>query len=180
MEQSLPPDPEIARGLTTLGVASRCQWDVLVFLYQHHITLLRAEDLARLLGYTRNAILVALDALSAQNLVARSRVAQGAQLYQCRVPLNSPRSAAFAQLRTRASASRGGVRQQMRQRYFLVVCAWCTKLLRWQSMKDTVSLYETSHGICPTCLEKVSSTLEMARPIIPLRAPVVLEQKNPF
>src|SRR5262245_2673615 len=46
-----PSDPEVAGWLHTLGVASLCQWDVLVFLYRHQTTLLGAADLARLLGY---------------------------------------------------------------------------------------------------------------------------------
>src|SRR4030095_2992630 len=45
MEQSPPPDPEIVGWLTTLGVTSLCQWDILVFFYRHHTTLLGAEAL---------------------------------------------------------------------------------------------------------------------------------------
>src|SRR4029453_19353068 len=68
MEQSPPPDPEIVGWLTTLGVTSLCQWDVLVFLYRHHTTLLGAEDLARLLGYTSHTIVLALAGLETQEL----------------------------------------------------------------------------------------------------------------
>jgi hypothetical protein len=68
MEQSPPPDPAIVGWLTTLGVTSLCQWDILVFLYRHHTTLL---------GYTSHTILSALDGLESQELVARSRVSQG-------------------------------------------------------------------------------------------------------
>jgi hypothetical protein len=45
--------------------------------------------------------------------------------------------------------------RQLRQRSLLVVCAWCTKRLRWQYMQDMVALYTTSHSICPPCREKV-------------------------
>ena len=110
MEQSPPPDPEIAGWLTTLGVTSLCQWDVLIFLYQHHTTLLDATDLARLLGYTSNAIVVALDVLESQELVARSRVSQGVRLYHVRVLPDSPRGAVFTRLYTFAADHGGRVR----------------------------------------------------------------------
>jgi len=80
METPPPPDPEVAGWLRTLGVASLCQWDVLVFLYRHQTTLLSAADLARLLGYPSDSIVVALDVLEALALVARSRVSQGARM----------------------------------------------------------------------------------------------------
>src|SRR5215471_11737827 len=82
MEQHLPPDAEIAGWLTTLGITTLCQWDVLVFLYRHQSTLLGAADLSRLLGYPSNALVIALDVLESRELVARSRVSQGARLYQ--------------------------------------------------------------------------------------------------
>lgn len=117
MEQSPPPDPEIAGWLTTLGVTSLCQWDVLVFLYQHQTTLLGVVDLARLLGYTSNTIVTALDGLETQELVAGSRVSYGARLYRVRVPPDSPRGAAFARLYTLAADRAGRVRvaQQLRR-----------------------------------------------------------------
>jgi MarR family len=110
MEQSPPLDPEIVGWLTTGGVTSLCQWDVLVFFYRHHTTLLGVEDLARLLGYTSHTILIVLDALEAQELLERSRVSQGARLSQCRVQADSPRGAAFARLYTLAADRAGRVR----------------------------------------------------------------------
>jgi hypothetical protein len=53
----------MAGWLATLEVTTPCQWDVLVFLASHETTLLGATDLARLLGYTSNSILAALDVL---------------------------------------------------------------------------------------------------------------------
>ena len=91
MAQNPPPsDPEVAGWLHTLGVVSLCQWDVLVFLYRHQTTLLGAADLARLLGYASDPIVVALDVLESLGLVERSRVSQGARLYQFIVPLDLP------------------------------------------------------------------------------------------
>src|SRR5262249_15114955 len=107
---------EVAGWLRTLGVTSLCQWDVLVILYRHQTTLLGAADLARLLGYPIDSIVVALDVLEVLALVARSRVSQGARLYQFSLPLGSPRGAAFTQLQTLADHRAGRVRvaQQLR------------------------------------------------------------------
>jgi len=117
MAQPLPPDTEIAGWLTTLGITSLCQWDVLVFLYRHQATLLGAADLARLLGYASNDIVVALDVLESNELVARSRVSQGARLYQFRVPPDAAPRAAFARLQALAADRAGRVRvaQQLRR-----------------------------------------------------------------
>ena len=117
MAPHLPPDTEVAGWLHTLGVVTRCQWDVLVFLCRHQITLLSAADLARLLGYASNEIVVALDALDTLELVERSRVSQGARLYQCLVPRTSPRRKAFAQLQALAEHRAGRVllAQQLRR-----------------------------------------------------------------
>jgi hypothetical protein len=117
MAHNFPPDTEIAGWLATLGVASRCQWDVLVFLYRHQTTLLDAAHLAGLLGYASNAIVVALDVLASLDLVVRSRVSQGARLYQFSVAPGSPRGAAFARLQplTTHRADRVRVAQQLRQ-----------------------------------------------------------------
>src|SRR5262245_26630536 len=107
MAQAPPPDPEIATWLHTLGVTFLCQWEVLVFLYKHQPALLAVVDLARLLGYPSHAMVIALDSLEALELVARSRVSQGARLYQFSVPLNSPRGAAFLRLYTLANHPAG-------------------------------------------------------------------------
>jgi hypothetical protein len=45
--------------------------------------------------------------------------------------------------------------QQLRQRYLLVVCAWCTKRLRWQYLPDAVAREATSHSICRSCCAHV-------------------------
>ena len=60
---------------------------------------------------------ISLDVLESQELVARSRVSQGARLYQLLIPLGSPRDAAFAQLQILAADTIGRVRvaQQLRR-----------------------------------------------------------------
>ena len=116
MIQHPPPDPEVTGWLHTLGITSLCQWDVLVFLSRHQTTLLGAEHLGRLLGYEIESIVAALDTLESQALVERSRVSRGARLYQCTIPLVSPRREAFAQLQALAGHRTGRVRivQQLR------------------------------------------------------------------
>ena len=117
MESSPPSDPEVTGWLQTLGVASLCQWDVLIFLYRHQTTLLGTAELARLLGYASDSIVVALDVLESLALVTRSRVSQGARLYQFGLPFSSRRGAAFAQLQALAADRAGRVRvaQQLRR-----------------------------------------------------------------
>jgi hypothetical protein len=112
-----PSDREVRGWLHTLGVTSLCQWEVLVFCYHHQATLLTVADFARLLGQASNAIITALDTLEAQALLVRSRVSQGARLYQCSVALDSPHGAALARLLTLANDPAGlaCIVQQLRQ-----------------------------------------------------------------
>jgi len=107
MAQSLPPDTAVADWLHSLGVVSRCQWEVLIFLSLHHSTLLGAADLARLLGYVSQAIIEALDILETLGLVQRSRISQGARWYRFYLPLDAPRREAFAQLQALAGHRAG-------------------------------------------------------------------------
>ena len=109
MAPQLPPETTVAGWLQTLGVGSRCQWDVLVFFACHQTTLLGAADLARLLGYAPTALVVALDVLETLALVERSRVSQGARLYRCLLPQTAPRRKALAQLLALAAARAGRV-----------------------------------------------------------------------
>jgi hypothetical protein len=96
--QDTPPDAELEHWLKTLGIASLCQWDVLVFLYRHQTALVGADHLARLLGYATELAVAALDGLDSLGLVVRSRVSQGARLYQFTVPPEPPRREAFNRL----------------------------------------------------------------------------------
>lgn len=89
----------------------------LLFLSRHQMTLLGAEPLGRLLGYETESLLQALDALEALELVARSRLSQGARIYQCVIPLISPRREPWLQLQALAShrAGRLCIVRQLRQ-----------------------------------------------------------------
>lgn len=109
MGQQSPPDPdnEVQGWLKTLGIESLCQWDVLVFLYRHQTSLVGADYLARLIGYATDPVVVALDALESQGFVERSRVSQGARLYQFTMPPIPPRGKAFERLLGLASDRSG-------------------------------------------------------------------------
>jgi hypothetical protein len=109
MTLHLPSETAIADWITTLGVTSLCQWDVLVFLSRHQATLLGTESLARLLGYALEPLVAALETLEALTLVERSRVSQGARLYHCLLPCGAPRGVAFAQLQALASHRAGRI-----------------------------------------------------------------------
>lgn len=89
MHRDMPSDTEVQGWLQTLGVASMCQWDVLLFLYRHSTSLVGADHIGRLLGYGAEPVLAALDLLESLGLVARSRVSQNTRLYQFTVP-NEP------------------------------------------------------------------------------------------
>ena len=103
-------DAEIDGWLNTLGIASRCQWDVLVFLYRHQSSLLGADFIARLLGYASDPVVAALDVLECLGLVQRSRVSQIVRLYQFTVPPDPQRRDAWARLLALASGRAGLVR----------------------------------------------------------------------
>jgi hypothetical protein len=100
-------DAEIDGWLSTLGITSLCQWDVLLFLYRHQTSLVGADFIARLLGYASGPVVAALDVLEFLGLVERSRVSQIVRLYQFTVPSDPKRGDAWARLLALAS-DRGG------------------------------------------------------------------------
>ncbi|MBV8318672.1 MAG: MarR family transcriptional regulator, partial [Planctomycetaceae bacterium] len=117
MQQDAPKDSEVEGWLKTLGIDSLCQWDVLIFLDRHQTSLVGAEHLARLLGYSTELLVDALDVLVSLGLVGRSRVSQGARLYRFTPPSGSPHGEAFRRLLDLAShrAGRLVLSQQLRK-----------------------------------------------------------------
>ena len=109
MAQDNPPDLQIESWLKTLGIQSLCQWDVLVFLYRHQISLFEAEYLASLLGYATGPVAAALDDLDSLRLVERSRVSQEVRLYRFTVPADPQRGDALEQLFALANSRAGRV-----------------------------------------------------------------------
>lgn len=67
--------------LDTLGIAYLSDWDVLVFLYRHGMSLAGAGQIARLLGYDIAVTGHALDRLESIGLVKRSRTSGSVCLY---------------------------------------------------------------------------------------------------
>lgn len=84
--------------MVTLGIESRTQWDVLLFLYRHHVGLLGAEYIGHLLGYPMETAMAALDVLEPLGLVQRSRVSQNVRLYQFTEPTDPSRRDALKRL----------------------------------------------------------------------------------
>jgi DNA-binding MarR family transcriptional regulator len=82
MAQDHLPDLPVEAWLKTLGIESLCHWDVLVFVYRHHSSLVSAEHIARFLGYATAEVVVAMDSLESSGLVERSRASQGMRLCQ--------------------------------------------------------------------------------------------------
>jgi DNA-binding MarR family transcriptional regulator len=80
MPQDNQHDLQVEGWLKTLGIESLCQWDVLVFQYRHHSSLVSAEHIARFLGHATAEVVAALDRLESSGLVERSRVSQGVRL----------------------------------------------------------------------------------------------------
>jgi DNA-binding MarR family transcriptional regulator len=99
-----PSEAQIEGWLKTLGIESRCQWDVLVFLYRHQSSLVSAEHIVRFLGYATAEVVAALDSLKSSGLVKPSRVSQGVRLYQLTAPVDPTRRDALERLRTLADS----------------------------------------------------------------------------
>jgi hypothetical protein len=98
MAQDNQLDLQLEGWLKIFDIESLCQWDVLVFLYRHQSTLVRAEHIARLLGDATAEVVAALDSLESSGLVQPSRVSQGVRLYQLTAPADPTRRAVFWQL----------------------------------------------------------------------------------
>ena len=69
-----------------LGLAFLTEWDALVFLYRHPVSLCTAAQMAELIGYDKGEIAAALNRLEALGLVQRSRVSQGIRFYRFSMP----------------------------------------------------------------------------------------------
>ena len=106
MAQDDEPDVEIAGWLKTLGIASLCQWDMLVFLQRHPSLLIGAEIISFFLGYAMAEAVAALDSLNSLGLVERSRDSQGVRLYEVTASADPARRDALERLMTIADSRR--------------------------------------------------------------------------
>jgi DNA-binding MarR family transcriptional regulator len=110
MESHDAPELPVDAWLKILDIGSLTQWDVLIFLCHHRTTLVGAEFIARLLGYGTAPVVAALDVLESRGLVHRSRVSQGARLYQFALPGDPPGRDAFERLTALANSRAGRLR----------------------------------------------------------------------
>jgi hypothetical protein len=72
----------IRENLNSAGISSLSDLDVLSFIYRHRASLGSADQIARLLGYPREAVGNSLGTLEARGLIRRSRASQDVHLYQ--------------------------------------------------------------------------------------------------
>ena len=105
-----PVDVEAEGWLTTLGITTLCQWDLLVFLYRHQTSLFGADYLVRLSGYATETVVSAMATLESLGLVGYSRISQGARFYQCIAPTSPPHDEALARLLELTSHRAGHLR----------------------------------------------------------------------
>ena len=104
MAQDNELDVQVEGWLKTLGIESLCQWDVLVFQYRHHSSLVSAEDIARFLGHATAEVVAALDSLESSGLVGCSRVSQGVRLIRVTALADPARRDALERLMTLADS----------------------------------------------------------------------------
>lgn len=107
MHGETPTSAEVKNWLATLGIETLCQWDLLIFLQRHPTSLVGADYLARLLGFTNEPVVAALDVLESLGFLLRSRLSQGARIYQFTVPPDPLRGRALKRLTDLASERTG-------------------------------------------------------------------------
>jgi DNA-binding MarR family transcriptional regulator len=107
MIQDRVTDDDVRGWLHTIGVESRCQWDLVVFLSRHRTTLMSPESLARLVGYRCETVTAAIDSLEALQLVKRAG-SHGARLYEI-ARVVPPRRAALERLLAMSEVREGRI-----------------------------------------------------------------------
>ena len=125
MAMDTPGDVQVGAWLKILGIESLCQWDMLVFLDRHPSLLVSAENIPFFLGHATAEVVAALDSLGSSGLVKRSRVSQGARLYEVTASADPAHRDALERLITNADGHavrlllarklRGGQRSDLNQ-----------------------------------------------------------------
>jgi DNA-binding MarR family transcriptional regulator len=93
--------------MKTVGISLLSEWDVFVFVFRHGISLTRADQLARLIGYESAVVGGALHRLEREKLIERSRSSQGVCFYRIPVRMEAERWHCLRQL-VSLSESRAG------------------------------------------------------------------------
>ena len=107
MTQEKPPELRGQEWLKTLGISSLIQLDVLAFICRHRTSLVGGDLIARLLGYTTENVVNALDVLESLELVARTRATHGVRIYEAAIPTDPPRREAFSEVMKMMSSRAG-------------------------------------------------------------------------
>lgn len=100
-------DGPVHEYLESLGISQMAEWDVLVFLHRHGVSLLRPDKIARLIGYEDKLIEDAMNRLESRGLIARSRPFEKAHLYQVSVSIHAENSKCFQQMMSLADTREG-------------------------------------------------------------------------
>jgi DNA-binding MarR family transcriptional regulator len=84
--------------LEGVGISLLSEWDVLNFMHRHRVSLMSADQIARLVGYESTVVRGALDRLQREKLVERSRASQGVRFYRILAPTDARRGHCLQQL----------------------------------------------------------------------------------
>jgi DNA-binding MarR family transcriptional regulator len=140
MMRSGAQQDKVREWLTSIGLTEICQWDVLVFLQRHRDALVTPELISRLIGYRPALITIALDHLESLGLVERSRLSQGARLYQL-LELDGARGRDFRELRALADSRTGRLTmmKELRQRSnCMAIAAKQESITTFQDLKRSI------------------------------------------
>jgi hypothetical protein len=84
--------------LKDIRISQISEWDILMFLYRHGMSLADAAQIALLVGYGTSAVGKALARLASLGLVKRSPSFQGVRLFRFAMPLDSTQKESMRQL----------------------------------------------------------------------------------
>jgi DNA-binding MarR family transcriptional regulator len=68
--------------LESVGISALREWDTLIFVYRHGLSLTSAARIAQLVGYESASVSSALDRLEREKLIEYSRSSHGVRLYR--------------------------------------------------------------------------------------------------
>jgi DNA-binding MarR family transcriptional regulator len=114
VERVPPLKLSVQNCLEGVGISLLSEWDVLNFMRRHRVSLMSADQIARLIGYESTVVRGALDRLQREKLVERSRVSQGVRFYRILASTDARRGHCLQQL-IGLSESRSGRLQLTKQ-----------------------------------------------------------------
>jgi DNA-binding MarR family transcriptional regulator len=96
--------------LVGVGISLLSEWDVLIFVYRHGVSLTSAEQIARLIGYDITVVSDVLDRLEREKLIERSRPSQGVCFYRIPVAMDAGHRRCLRHLITLSESRAGRLR----------------------------------------------------------------------